>query len=355
MKRVMWVIIAAREGNYPGGATPTPDTVIFPAPTSTPYPPNYWRESALIKVQPDGATSIFAQGGKLNPSDIWNNSIWEVECDALGNIFVLNEDYLPPAPTPGPYTALLKVAPDGAVTEFASGGIMDEQWLAGAIAVSADGELFMVQEIGALPPYTFPGTPTPAPARIIKADAAGALSVVATTASGAGAPIPSPPAPAGTMLWWSEPFEFTWGIDFDFQGRLLVGGGYFTDYFTMIGFSQNGVRMSIQALNPDGTFTTVVDGATNGNLLGQSGLCFDGEGTLVGADDASLYRLDEGANISFIHSGAPFVWIDDLKFYPSANPPFGTWFSDSGSSFRRRRAERSSCSTRTRRRTDSRC
>jgi hypothetical protein len=188
----------------------------------------------------------------------------------------------------------------------------------------------MVQEISTAggPPFTLPGTPTPAPARVIKADTAGTLSVVATAASG-GAPIPSPPAPPGAMIWWSEPFEFAWALDFDFQGRPIIGGMYINDYLAFLGLDLGGVHRSIQALNPDGTFAAVVDGATNGNLVGQSGLCFDGQGMLVGATDNALYRLDDGPQISFIHSGAPFVWIDDLKFYPPANPPFETWFSES--------------------------
>jgi hypothetical protein len=317
-------IIAAREGNYRGGPTPTPDGTGPGTPTPTPYPPNYWRESAILRVQPDGAVSVIALGGKLNPSVTWNDSIQKIGCDALGNIFVLNEDYQPPAPTPGPYQALLKVAPDGTVTEFASGGIMDEQWTLEPLGVSADGEVFMVQQLWTTP-LVIPPAPTPLPARVIKADSAGALSVAATTSSQGGVPAPPLIAPPGSLLYWSEPFLGAWNLDFDFNGRLLVSGAYF-DQIDL--FSSSGTHTSIQAVNPDGTFATVVDGDTNGALVGQDGLCFDGQGMLVGATEAALYRLEEPSQISFIASGSPFVQIMDLKYYPSANPPFETWFSE---------------------------
>jgi hypothetical protein len=318
-------IIAARDGNYPGGPTPTQVPVGPGTPTPTPYPPNFWRESAIYKLQPDGSAGILAQGGILNPASAWNNSIVRAACDALGNTFVINWDYQGPPEQ----EALLKIAPDGAVSVFSSGGLLLQQPTDNALAVSADNEVFMAQVIWPGPPFTGPGTPTPVPARIIKADTAGALSVSATAASRGGSPMPSPPFPPNMMLWWSEPFEFVWGLDFDFQGRLLVSGAYIDDPWAFILPLPGGRHMGIYALNPDGTFTTVVDGNANGYFAGQEGFCFDGQGTLVGAADTAVYRFEDGGQISFIHSGPPFVWIDDLKFYPPAIPPFETWFSES--------------------------
>jgi hypothetical protein len=321
-------IVAVREGNYTGGPTPTQFPVGPGTPTPTPYPPGYWRESAIYRVQPDGSAGIIASGGKLNPAGVWNNSIERAACDAQGNIFVLNQGYQPPASTPGPYTALLKVAPDGTVTEFASGGPLNQQPTLDTLAVSASGDIFMAQPIWLFPAIVPPGNPTPMPARLIKADSSGALSVVATTTLANGPPPSFISFPPGTLFWWSTPFELSWGIDFDASGRPLVIGLYVTDYTAFLGITTAGIHAGVSAVNPDGSFSTVLDADALVGALGQNGFCLDGQGRFVGANDNSIFRIDGDAGVSFLASGPPFTLIDDLKFYPPATPPFETWFSE---------------------------
>jgi hypothetical protein len=318
-------IIAVRSGNYPGGPTPTPDIPGPGTPVPTPYPAGFWRESAVYRIQPDGSSTIIAQGGLLNqlidlPPFFIPMTLMGSACDAQGNIYLSHGFYgsVPLPGTPTPHPAILKLSPDGlTLTEFAYGDVFtDNQFMSPPLAFDADGNLYTSLYCSDHSPF---GTPTPLPGKILKINPQGTPSVYAVAA-----PVGDPEDDV------SQPFSRVTGFAFDSQGTLLIGAMYPEDggLSPITSVSQS----SVQSVAPDGSFTSLVASSQLGGYGPAAAFCTNGEGTFLGANQnaGAVYAMLDGASpqVDIIASGSPLGYIRYLQFYPPANPPFETWFSE---------------------------
>ncbi|MCX6357342.1 MAG: hypothetical protein NT045_05620, partial [Candidatus Aureabacteria bacterium] len=264
-------IIAVRAGNWTGGPTPTPD------PGDTPVPAGFYQESAVYRIQPDGSSTIIAQGGLLNPlidfpiPFLLPITLMGSAVDEQGTIYLSHGLYgtVPGPGTPTPHPAILKLSPDGStLSEFAYGNVFtSNQLMSPALALDADGNLFTSLYCS----YSSPaGTPTPLPGKIIKVNPQGTPSLYAEAT-----PVGDPYDDV------SHPFSSVRGFEFDNQGTLLMGAMYPEDSPSpFVSISQS----SVQSVAPDGSFTSLVASSQLGGYGPAAAFCTDGEGTFIGAN-----------------------------------------------------------------------